>query len=219
MTYEELLAKLKEIYNTTVDEDNDIYEEIKELSKEKYDLYSEDNIKKLEEREFILKNGKTFKSKLKRYFSVLMQGSLLSIFIYIFGIAALIMAYYLTFSLGLDNQVVKSIVYALDAMMTAAFLVMPISSFVQIHKIDKKYNLEEVSLELKNAKERKKIVDKELVLKKMLHDCKQQKLAELRTTIRNITEVINVHNKENVLETEQLTEIKEEGKTLKLERK
>lgn len=219
MTYEELLAKLKEIYNTTVDEDNDIYEEIKELSKEKYDLYSEDNIKKLEEREFILKNGKTFKDKLKRYFSVLMQGSLLSIFIYIFGIAALIMAYYLTFSLGLDNQVVKSIVYALDAMMTAAFFVVPISSFVQIHKIDKKYNLEEVSLELKNAKERKKFVDKELVLKKMLHDCKQQKLAELRTTIRNITEVINVHNKENVLETEQVTEIKEEGKTLKLERK
>ena len=222
MNNEELLAKFKEIYNTTLEEDNGIYKEIEELSKENNELFSNEKIKKLEEIEYILKNGKTFKDKLKRFFSILTQNSLSIIFIYIFEIVVLITAYDLTFSLGIDSIFIKLIIYALDALMTAATLVMPIHASVHIHKIDKKYKLEEISLELKNTKERKEFINKELELKKSLHEIKQQKLSELEGAIKSIEEFLNVQspvdNFDLTNEQEVNLKTKEDGKKLILEK-
>ena len=222
MNNEELLAKFKEIYNTTLEEDNGIYKEIEELSKENNELFSNEKIKKLEEIEYILKNGKTFKDKLKRFFSILTQNSLSIIFIYIFEIVVLITAYDLTFSLGIDSIFIKLIIYALDALMTAATLVMPIHASVHIHKIDKKYKLEEISLELKNTKERKEFINKELELKKSLHEIKQQKLSELEGAIKSIEAFLNVQspvdNFDLTNEQEVNLKTKEDGKKLILEK-
>ena len=192
MNNEELLENLKTKYETILSEDANISKEIEELSKERDELLSTDKIKKLEEIKFILKNGKSFKGKLKSFFSVLMQNSLLNIVIYIFEIAALIVAYDLTFSLSIDKIFIKLIIYALDALMTMASLVMPIYASVHIHKINKKYKLEEVSSELDETKKRKEEVDKNLKLQEKLHQTKQIKLSELKTTMQNIMEVMDI---------------------------
>ena len=73
MSNEELLKNLKTKYETILSEDDNISKEIEKLSKERDELPSTDKIKKLEEIEYILKNGKTFKDKLKRFFSILTQ--------------------------------------------------------------------------------------------------------------------------------------------------
>lgn len=214
MSNEELLKNLKTKYETILSEDDNISKEIEKLSKERDELPSTDKIKKLEEIEYILKNGKTFKDKLKRFFSILTQNSLSIIFIYIFEIAFLITAYDLTFSLGIDNIVIKLMVYALDALMTAATLVMPIHASIHIHKIDKKYKLEEISLELKNTKERKEFINKELELQEKLHQTKQIKLSELQTTMQNVIEVMNISFQEDSYDSTE----KEKEKKLILKR-
>ncbi len=214
MSNEELLENLKTKYETILNEDDNISKEIEKLSKERDELPSTDKIKKLEEIEYILKNGKTFKDKLKRFFSILTQNSLSIIFIYIFEIAVLITAYDLTFSLGIDNIVIKLMVYALDALMTAATLVVPIHASIHIHKIDKKYKLEEISLELKNTKERKEFINKELELQEKLHQTKQIKLSELQTTMQNIMEVMNISFQEDSYDSTE----KEKEKKLVLKR-
>lgn len=223
MSNEELLENLKAKYETILNEDANIAKEIEALSKENNELSSNDKIKKLEEIEYILKNGKTFKDKLKRFFSILTQNSLSIIFIYFFEIAVLILFYDITFSLGNDNTFFKLIVYAFDAIVTAATLVVPIYASVHIHKISKKYKLEEVSLELKNTKERKEFINKELELKKSLHEIKQQKLSELEGAIKCIEEFLNVQspidNFDLTNKQELNLETKEEGKKLILEKK
>ena len=228
MNYEEFLAKLKEIYNTTLEEDINITKEIEELSNEKHELCANDNILKLEEKEYILKNGKTFRGKLKSFIGLPYgdkEKTIKKIVLFIIYLVLLTFLYGVTFSIGFHYSIDTIIAYIFDAFVTVAGLTLPVCDIIYINKVNKKYKLEDVSLELANVKKRNEEIIKELKLKKSLHEIKKQKLIDLKTTIQNVTEVLNAYNliKENTLTGEQVMNInresKEEGKKLKLERK
>ncbi len=227
MNCEEFLENLKEKYETILDEDGKISKEIEELTKEKHELCSNDNILKLEEKEYILKNGKSFKGKLKSFFGLPYGDKELTIkkiVLYIICLLFLIFLYCMTFSAGIHHTD-KIIGYIFNAIATAACLTLPIGDIVYINKVNKKYKLEDVSLELDKTKKRNEEIIKELKLKKLLHEIKEQKLDELKATIKCITEIINTQSQaDNLnLSNEQVVELdtyeKEEGKKLKLERK
>ncbi len=229
MNNKELLEKLKSTYETILGEDVDITKEIEKLSKERDELYSSDKIKKLEKNEFILKNGKSFKGILKSYFSnpdgePLYIVSNIIVNLFYFGLVAF--SVYMIFGTTYTcPSIVRAIMYVLAVIEVALGVSMPVTDIIHINKVNKKYNLEEISLELENAKKRKEVVVEELELKKSLHEIKEQKLNELEGAIKSIEEIINTQSQTDNydLTNEQAMklniETKEEGKKLKLERK
>ena len=228
MNSEKLLEILKERYEAILIEDTEITKEIEELSKEKHELCSNDNILKLEEKEYILKNGKSFKGKLKSFIGLPYgnkEQTIRKIVLYIIYLVSLTFLYSITFSTASHHSIDKIIGYILDAIATAVGLTLPIGNIVYINQVNKKYNLEDVSLELDKTKKRNEEIVKELKLKKSLHEIKQQKLNELDATIKTIVEIMNAQSQvDNFdLTNEQVVELdietKEEGKKLKLERK
>lgn len=228
MSNEELLENLKTKYETILSENANISKEIEALSKEINELSSSDKIKKLEEIEFILKNGKSFKGKLKSFFALPYDGGPFNAFrkivIYAIFLCALAFIYSLTFLyVSIQYNIVISIfIYFIDALVTICSLSFSIFDIKYINKVNKKYNLEDISLKLENFKKRKEEIAKELELQEKIHQTKQLKLSELKTTMQNIIEVINisspVDNYDLTNEQEVNLETKEEGKKLILEK-
>lgn len=191
-------------------------------------------IEELEAKEFILKNGKSFKGKMKSFFAsptggaVCVLNNIFTAVIFLVLACAVYIGHYEY--LIAEHKVVlpdlgMKILYFFDAILAGTLLSMPISSIININKVNKKYKLEDTSLELENAKKRKEIVDEELKLKKSLHEIKKQKLDELEGAIKSIEEIMDTQRKVNNydLANEQVVELdifeKEEEKKLKLERK
>lgn len=220
MNNEELLENLKAKYETILSEDANISKKIEELSKEKDELPSTNKIKKLEEIESILKNGKSFKGKLKSFFALPYNGgpfnALHKIIIYAIFLCALAFIYSLTF-MGVSihhNIVINIFVYFLDTLITVGAFAFPIADIVYINKINKKYKLEEVSSELDETKKRKEEITKNLELQEKLHQTKQIKLSELQTTMQNVIEVMNISFQEDSYDSTE----KEKEKKLVLKR-
>ena len=227
MSNEELLENLKTKYETILNEDANISKEIEALSKEISELSSNDKIKELEEIEFILKNGKSFKGKLKSFFALPYDGGPFKAFrkiiicaVFLCGLAFI---NGLTFITSIHHSIYAIIVYILEAIVTITALAFPIMDIVYINKVNKKYNLEDISSKLENSKKRKEEIEKELDLQEKLHQTKQIKLSELQTTMQNIMEVINISSPvDNFdLTNEQVidSKAKDEGKKLILEKK
>ena len=228
MSNEELLENLKAKYETILNEDANISKEIEELSKEINELSSSEKIKKLKEIEFILKNGKSFKGKLKSFFALPYDGGQSSAFGKILYYASillmLVIDYSITFMYASNLHSIDTIfAYFLNALLTIYILSLPICDIKYINTVNKKYNLEDVSSKLENSKKSKEEIEKELELQEKIHQTKQIKLAELKTTMQNIIEVINISSPVDHFdltnEQEVNLETKEEGKKLKLERK
>ena len=231
MNNEELLEILKDKYEKILSEDKELSIEFNELIQEYNELYHTDKIKKLEEKEFILKNGKSFKGKMKSFFAS-PTGGAMGVLNNIFdAVILLVLAgavyighyeYFIAEHKAFPEIGMK-IFYFFDAVLAGSLLAIPISSI--INKVNKKYKLEDVSLELENAKKRKEVVVEELELKKSLHEIKKQKLDELEGAIKSIEEIMNTQSQiDNYdLTNEQAVELnietKEEEKKLKLERK
>ncbi len=233
MNNEELLEILKDKYEKILSEDKELSIEFNELIQEYNELYHTDKIKKLEEKEFILKNGKSFKGKMKSFFAS-PTGGAMGVLNNIFdAVILLVLAgavyighyeYFIAEHKAFPEIGMK-IFYFFDAVLAGSLLAIPISSIININKVNKKYKLEDVSLELENAKKRKEVVVEELELKKSLHEIKKQKLDELEGAIKSIEEIMNTQSQiDNYdLTNEQAVELnietKEEEKKLKLERK
>ncbi len=232
MNNEELLKILNDKYETILTEDKELSIEFEKLVQEYNELYHSDKIKKLEEKEFILKNGKSFKGKMKSFFAS-PTGGANCVFNNIFDAVILLVlagaAYighyeYIISEHKAFPEIGMKILYFLDAILAGSLLAIPISSIININKVNKKYKLEDISLELENAKKRKEVVVEELELKKSLHEIKEQKLDELEGAIKSIEEIINTQNSvDNFdLTDEQVVELntyEKEEKKLKLERK
>ena len=231
MNNEELLKILNDKYETILTEDKELSIEFEKLVQEYNELYHSDKIKKLEEKEYILKNGKSFKGKLKSFFASPTGGAMGvlnnifdAVILLVLAGAAYIGHYeYIIAEHKAFPEIGMKILYFFDALLAGSLLAIPISSIININKVNKKYKLEDVSLELENAKKRKEVVVEELELKKSLHEIKKQKLDELEGAIKSIEEIMNTQREvDNFgLANEQTVDlnISEEGKTLKLERK
>ncbi len=231
MNNEELLKILNDKYETILTEDKELSIEFEKLVQEYNELYHSDKIKKLEEKEYILKNGKSFKGKLKSFFASPTGGAMGvlnnifdAVILLVLAGAAYIGHYeYIIAEHKAFPEIGMKILYFFDALLAGSLLAIPISSIININKVNKKYKLEDISLELENAKKRKEVVVEELELKKSLHEIKKQKLDELEGAIKSIEEIMNTQREvDNFgLANEQTVDlnISEEGKTLKLERK
>ncbi len=227
MKNEELLENLKTKYETVLAEDADITNEIKKLSKERYELCCTDKIENLKEKELILKNGKSFKGIIKSLFKC-PNGKPIDVLINVLNyFCAFLVIGSVNYIISIRNfsGISKIIAHILAAIITTLIVSIPVFQVIYINKVNKKYNLEEVSLELENAKKRREIVGKELKSKKSLHEIKQQKLDELENAIKSIKEIMDSQTQTDNYNftSEQTVELdtyeKEEGKTLKLERK
>ena len=232
MSNEELLENLKAKYEMILAEDKELFIKLQQLVQENNELNYSDKIEELETKEFILKNGKSFKGKINSFFAsptggaVCVFNNIFKAVIYLFFAVAVYIGHY-EYLIAEHKVVLPEFgmkrLYLFDALLAGTLLAMPISSIINIYMVNKKYKLEDISLELENAKKRRKVVGKEIELTKSLYEIKEQKLGELEGAIKSIEEIMNTNSQiDNYdLTNEQEVDLKtrEEGKKLKLERK